>query len=92
MDRGAWQAMVRVVTKSQTGLKRFNGTRELSCCGSRAPQPSQELWFMGLVASQCVDSSWTSGGTCVSCVGGRIPVLCTTREVPFFAVLMDVSK
>lgn len=43
--------MVRVVSKSQTGLKRFNGTRELSCCGSRAPQPSQELWSMGFVAS-----------------------------------------
>ena len=46
----------------------------------------------GLVAPHHVESFWTSGATYGSCVGGQIPILCTTREVPFFAVLMDVSK
>ena len=35
-----------------------------------------------LVALRHVESSWTRDQTCVPCLGRRIPIHCTSREIP----------
>ena len=47
MDRGAWQAIVHGVTKSQTRLKRLSMHRLLSAC-KKHPEGSRYLSDMGL--------------------------------------------
>ena len=41
----------------------------------------QELWCMGLVAAQHVESSWTRDWNCVPCISGQILNHWTIREV-----------
>ena len=41
MDRGAWQAIVQRVTKSQTRLNNFTFTFSLSCIGEGNGNPLQ---------------------------------------------------
>ena len=41
-----------------------------------------QLWHMGLVAPRHVESSWTRDRTGVPRTGRRIPIHCTTGEVP----------
>ena len=42
------------------------------------------LWSIGLIALQHVESSGTRDQTHVSCIGRRIPIHRTTRDVLFF--------
>ena len=49
----------------------------LQSCSTQA----QELWHMGLVAPQHVESSRTRDCTCVPCIG-RSTIHSATREVP----------
>ena len=44
----------------------------------------QQLWCMGLVTSQHVESSWTRDQTCVPCIGRWILNHLTTRKVLFY--------
>ena len=56
-------------------LLRSTGSRS---CGSH----SQQLWHMGLVAPQHVESSWIRDWTRVSCIRRRILYHWATREAP----------
>ena len=42
---------------------------------------AQHLWFMALVALLHVESSQIRDQTHVPCIGGWIPIHCTTREI-----------
>ena len=48
----------------------------------------QQLWCMGLVTSQHVESSWTRDQTCVPCIGRWILNHLTTRKVLFYKFSM----
>ena len=58
-----------------------------SCCGAQA----QQLWVMGLVASQHVKSSQTRDKTHVPRIGRRILNHWITREAPGVHFLCDSS-
>ena len=54
-----------------------------SCIAQALEHRCQQLWCMGLVAVQHVDSSWTRDGTHLPFIGRGIPIHCTIREVLF---------
>ena len=64
---------------------RCMGLLLLRTMGSRGL--AQLLWRMGLVALWPVGSSWTRDRTCVPCVGRRILIHCSSREVPAHTLL-----
>ena len=48
----------------------------------------QQLWYTGPASPRHVGSSKTRDQTCVPCIGRRIPIYYTTREVFFCLFLM----
>ena len=62
-----------------------------SICSTQAQQSrlvgprvwDRQLWHTGFVALWHVESPQTRDWTRVPCIGGQIPVHCTTLEVPF---------
>ena len=69
---------------------RTPGLQQLRLTGSRAR--TQQLWHMGLVAPQHVESSPTRCQTRVPCIGRRIPIHCATREVLLLHFLLFLSR
>ena len=53
--------------------------------------PAQQLWCVGLVAPQHVESSRTRDQTCVLCFGRQILNYWTTREVLNKNIVMGIS-
>ena len=75
------QRLLRMTGSRRAGFRSCSlQTQWLWLLGSRAW--AQQLWYMGLVALQHVESSWARDQTRVPCIGRRVLTHCTNREVP----------
>ena len=67
-----------------------SGTQQLRLKGSKAQ--AQQLQLMNLVALLHAGSSWTRDRTCVLCIGRRILIHCTIREIRVYFFKNKIFK
>ena len=76
-----WQLLLWITGSRRMGFSSCSRwTQWLWLLGSRAW--AQQLWYMGLVALQHVESSRARDQTRVPHIGRQVLIHCTTREVP----------
>ena len=76
-----WRLLFLAVQGLLTVVAFSVAENRLSNCGSRALAQAQELQFMGAVALQHMESSWTKDWTRVPCIGRQNPTYCTSWKL-----------